>query len=99
RDDLVTGVQTCALPIWPVRSAAFTASDASLSVAVEPGKMLLMVTPGGSSPASVLAQAAIAPRVRLPTPRVGMGSRTDVERTLMRSEERRVGEGGRGGRT
>ena len=66
----------------PRRSAAEAPRELSRSVSVKPGSTLLIVMPGGSSFESVFAQDATAARVRLLTPRFGIGSRTEVESTL-----------------
>jgi len=64
-----------------VASVCFSSS--SRCVAVKPGRTELIVIPGGSSFASVLAHAAIAPRTVLLTPSPGIGSFTEVEMMLM----------------
>src|SRR5258708_28663591 len=76
RDDLVTGVQTCALPICcggPPTTASTIATPTRRSTSTRPGRASSGATSGGSSATST----------RPPT--------TRPSRTSPRSEERRVG--------
>ena len=59
-------------------------SECSRPVSVNPGSTLFTVIPNGpSSPASVFAQFATAPRIVFETPSPGIGAFTDVEMMLM----------------
>src|SRR5205823_5813997 len=82
RDKLVTGVQTCALPIW----SAFTSSAAVSAIASSPASR---VVPGRTSPAVVAARnrhgtvlrsaIPVHPRPRPPPARERHGRRATVE--------------------
>ena len=65
-------------------AARFEINCSSRPVCVGPGNTLLTVIPNGpSSPASVFAQLATAPRTVLDTPSPAIGVLTDVEMMLM----------------
>src|SRR5207244_8399698 len=90
RDDLVTGVQTCALPIYASSSpgssgrAVTNRARASSTFQSPVVSMYVIVRYGSHSRSS-------ANRVRMPRPSGG------CHQCSARSEERRVGKGGGGG--
>src|SRR5947208_12308427 len=76
RDDLVTGVQTCALPIWrPARR--WRARSVSWLGPAPPDRRLLRRSPPREAPEGAVVQ--------------GIRRLFDCARTRSRSEERRVG--------
>src|SRR5207244_8450046 len=79
RDDLVTGVQTCALPIYP--AAAGLAPGGRIRVTTR-----AMLSTSRIEPTTAMRRDMVNPRERFATysPRLAGG---------LRSEERRVGKG------
>src|SRR5690606_39860128 len=87
RDFHVTGVQTCALPISPSRASKRAPGDRKTSASAT------CVRSTSARPSTKLAErrrnrVTARPRDRRATPRIP---------ATARSEERRAGEGGRGG--
>src|SRR5207244_10600604 len=84
RDDLVTGVQTCALPIYRVDARRSDEGDASPSVVVS---MFLRLAKGLASPSS-LRRASTRSRMR------SRRRSRALPDASSRSEERRAGKAG-----
>src|SRR5256885_9715243 len=80
RDYKVTGVQTCALPIWGWCSTAFSAASSMVAADTSPSR-------------SFLARMARPSLAEVPSRRTTTGTRTSIR--AKRSEERRVGKEGR----
>src|SRR5690606_40975564 len=93
----VTGVQTCALPIL-ASAAKDLASAACLSRLPEVSQCGSVVVVGRSLGAGMarLVQKATTDLVDMALSRILEGVERGPEREVMRSEERRVGKGGRG---
>src|SRR5207244_10306166 len=95
RDDLVTGVQTCALPIYPrARKAPEAARATSRALAPQGAIRIPVVRSLGES----FERCAFKIR-KVRAPRASPVPARDPERAIhmLRSEERRVGKGGREG--
>src|SRR5699024_12073232 len=85
RDRNVTGVQTCALPIWPARSGGSLCAGSGPLAARGPGVVDALPAYGGCG-----AQPTHPVRTGGPIVRTVAGWAS-----LLRSEERRVGKEGR----
>src|SRR5207244_7163601 len=92
RDDLVTGVQTCALPIYRLLRSRAQGDDRSLSR--HPSRCRRAET-AGDLPRGEQADGRAARLAKRDEPRGGEGDgiKPDVG-SCARSEERRVGRGG-----
>src|SRR5207249_6805905 len=92
RDRNVTGVQTCALPIW----SAMRSMATILPPAIVKPNIICGLPPGAhTSPGNPLTSAGCAARAR---PEKVSATAAAPRTSLGRSEERRVGkEGGAGG--
>src|SRR5207247_3252388 len=89
RDPLVTGVQTCALPIWLAqRAEGAQAADAKDDLLADAHVVVAAVEPAGDRPVlgAVLRDVGVEQVQRHPA---------DLDAPDARSEERRVGKGGR----
>src|SRR5262249_59427126 len=92
RDWSVTGVQTCALPISQASTVSFARPT--------PNPARRSVSPWFSLPREAVAQLAIYDASGQRIRQLVSGIQPAGERTIawdLRSEERRVGKGGRGG--
>src|SRR5207244_7224584 len=96
RDDLVTGVQTCALPISGRRLARVLrrVDRAPSRTLLEP--VLELIASGAIDPTQVTSETATWDDA--PAALLGYTTKLVVTREPVRSEERRVGEGGAVGR-
>src|SRR5690606_40755571 len=92
RDFHVTGVQTCALPIWNALSTAVPVNISRLTVS------LLAWTYGTLASSSMRLLSPMRP-VSTAVPVVVLTWRTSISPIRIRSEERRVGRGRRCRRT
>ena len=76
---LIDPMETAAAVTWLCLPSSSGVRGVSLSVSVNPGRMLFIVMQGGSSLDKDLAQDAIAPLRVLERPMLSIGSLTEVE--------------------
>src|SRR5207247_5026263 len=89
RYPLVTGVQTCALPIW-IEAQRFTEAYRKYAADFQEWSVLAYI---GNPATRHAARQQVAQGGRLPP----VKALDEIEEELSRSEERRVGKGGRAG--
>src|SRR5439155_17931138 len=97
RDGHVTGVQTCALPISFVPTAAERRGDFSGTAGQLVDPAARQPFPGNQIPASLIVGPSKYFLDKIPLPNGPGQQLTYRGPAAVRSEERRVGKGGRGG--